>query len=201
MSSVFETLNVVDVSNRTEKKGKLTYLSWAWAWAEAKKKCPDMNSTVYETESGINYFNDGRTAWVKTGVTINGQEHIEYLPIMDFKNQSIALDKVKSTDVNKAIQRSITKCIGRHGLGLYVYAGEDLPDVPTWPNDKMKDEYVNSFDTCFNHEDYEGMEELWEELKANEDGIQRNKQMTQIWRKLTKEQRAVLNNKKEKETV
>ncbi len=65
----------------------------------------------------------------KTGVTINGLEHIEYLPVMDYKNKSIPADKVTSFDVNKAIQRSLTKALARHGLGLYIYAGEDLPEV------------------------------------------------------------------------
>jgi len=75
------------------------------------------------------YHRDHRSAWVKTGVTIEGIEHIEYLPVMDFRNNSIPLEKIQSTDVNKAIQRSLTKALARHGLGLYVYAGEDLPSV------------------------------------------------------------------------
>ena len=65
---------------------------------------------------------------MKTGVTIEGIEHIEYLPVMDFRNQSISADKVTSFDVNKSIQRSLTKALARHGLGLYIYAGEDLPE-------------------------------------------------------------------------
>lgn len=76
----------------------------------------------------VNYFTDGRTCWVKVGVTIDGLEHVEMLPVMNFKNQSIPLDKVTSCDVNKTIQRAITKASGRHGLGLYVYAKEDLPE-------------------------------------------------------------------------
>lgn len=130
MDNYFIELNKIDVSDKTEKKGNLTYLSWAWAWGELKKKYPDANSTVYENEQGWNYHTDGKTCWVKTGVTVNGIEHIEYLPIMDYRNNSIPVDKVTSTDVNKAIQRSITKAIGRHGLGLYIYAGEDLPEAP-----------------------------------------------------------------------
>ena len=65
---------------------------------------------------------------MKTGVTINGLEHVEYLPVMDNSNKSIPLCDIKSFDVNKAIQRSLTKACARHGLGLYIYAGEDLPD-------------------------------------------------------------------------
>lgn len=133
--SVFETLNAINVNEHTETKsnGKvtLTYLSWAWAWAEVKKLYPDANYTIYErvTEWGaVNYFTDGRTCWVKTGLTINGLEHIEELPVMDNRNNSVPLENVTSMDVNKAIQRSLTKAAARHGLGLYIYAGEDLPE-------------------------------------------------------------------------
>ena len=126
--SVFEVLNAINVNEHTEKKNNLTYLSWAWAWAEVKKHYPDAYYTIYENRDGLNYHTDGRTCWVKTGVTINGLEHIEYLPVMDFRNASISYDKVTSFDVNKAIQRSLTKAVARHGLGLYIYAGEDLPE-------------------------------------------------------------------------
>lgn len=127
--SVFEVLNAINVNDHTEKKNNLTYLSWAWAWAEVKKNFPDATYTIYENAQGMNYHTDGRTCWVKTGVTINGLEHIEYLPVMDFRNASIPVDKVTSFDVNKAIQRSLTKAAARHGLGLYIYAGEDLPET------------------------------------------------------------------------
>lgn len=128
MASVFEELSKIDVGEHIEKKNGLSYLSWAWAWAEVKKKYPSTTSTVYENPEGLNYFHDDMTAWVKVGVKIEGQEHIEYLPVMDYKNKSIPLANITSTDVNKAIQRAITKAIARHGLGLYIYAGEDLPE-------------------------------------------------------------------------
>lgn len=125
---MFKELNAINVNKMTEKKGNLTYLSWAFAWQEVKKLCPDMNRTVYENAEGNNYHTDGRTAWVKVGVTIGGIEHIDYLPIMDARNNAIPVEKVTSFDVNKAIQRSTTKAIGLHGLGLYIYAGEDMPE-------------------------------------------------------------------------
>ena len=129
--SVFATLNAINVNEHVEVKDtgsvKLSYLSWAWAWAKVKEFYPDAFYTVYENAQGWNYHTDGRTAWVKTGMTIEGQEHIEYLPVMDNRNKSIPIDKVTSFDVNKAIQRSLTKAAARHGLGLYIYAGEDLP--------------------------------------------------------------------------
>ena len=127
----FTKLNSINVNDKTEKKGNLTYLSWAWAWGEIKKLFPDSTYTVYENANGWNYHTDGRTAWVKTGVTVNGIEHIEYLPVMDMRNNSIPYEKVTSFDVNKAIQRSLTKACARHGLGLYIYAGEDLPEEET----------------------------------------------------------------------
>lgn len=126
--SAFDILNAINVNEHTESKNGLTYLSWAWAWAEVKKAYPDANYTIYENRDGWNYHTDGKTCWVKTGVTIDGIEHIEYLPVMDYNNRSIPADKVTSFDVNKAIQRSLTKAAARHGLGLYIYAGEDLPE-------------------------------------------------------------------------
>ena len=126
--SVFEVLNAINVNEHTEKKNGLTYLAWAWAWQEVKKNFPSAFYTIYENRDGLNYHTDGRTCWVKTGVTIEGLEHIEYLPVMDYRNASIPVDKVTSFDVNKAIQRSLTKAVARHGLGLYIYAGEDLPE-------------------------------------------------------------------------
>ena len=129
-NTVFKTLSAVNCNEHTEKKGNLTYLSWAWAWQMVKDHFPTAQYTIYENPDGWNYFTDGKTCWVKTGVTIEGIEHIEYLPVMDQRNQSIPFEQVRSTDVNKAIQRSLTKACARHGLGLYIYAGEDLPDAP-----------------------------------------------------------------------
>lgn len=128
--SVFETLNTINVSGKTEKKNGLTYLSWAYAWGELCKVYPTATYKVHERDTQwgpCNYFTDGRTAWVKVSVTIGDLTHTEMLPIMDYRNKSIPLDKVTSCDANKAIQRCITKAVARFGLGLYVYAGEDLP--------------------------------------------------------------------------
>lgn len=127
-TNYFRELNSIDCSDKIEKKNGLSYLAWAFAWGEVKKRYPDATYTIYEDEAGWFYHTDGKSCWVKTGVTVNGIEHIEYLPVMDNKNQSIPRDKVTSFDVNKAIQRSLTKACARHGLGLYIYAGEDLPE-------------------------------------------------------------------------
>lgn len=124
----FNVLNDIDVSGKVEKKNGLTYLSWAFAWGELKKRFPMANYKIYENNDCWNYFTDGRTCWVKVSVTVDSLEHIEYLPVMDYRNNSIPYEKVTSTDVNKAIQRGLTKACARHGVGLYIYAGEDLPE-------------------------------------------------------------------------
>ena len=134
--SVFEVLSAVNCNLHTEKKGGLTYLSWPWAWHEVKIRYPFANYGVCEDEHGRPYFSDGHTCWVKVFVTIEGITHTEYLPIMDARNNSIPADKVTSFDMNKAIQRALTKACARHGLGLYIYAGEDLPEDIQGETDK-----------------------------------------------------------------
>lgn len=94
--SIFETLFEINVNDHVEKKNGLSYLSWPYAWAEVKKRFPDANYKVYETESGGIYFTDGKTCWVKTGVEIAGIEHIEYLPIMDYKTSQLALKTLQA---------------------------------------------------------------------------------------------------------
>ena len=135
-TSAFAVLSRINCNEHTEKKNGLTYLSWAWAWHYVKINFPDAYYTIYEDKEGIPYFTDGKTCWVKTGVTIQGLEHIEYLPIMDFRNRSIPLDQVTSMDMNKAIQRSLTKCAARHGLALYLYQSEDLPEGEEAPQEQ-----------------------------------------------------------------
>ena len=158
----FELLNAINVNGHTEQKNGLTYLSWAWAWAEVKKAYPDANYTIYEDANGRPYHTDGRTCWVKTGVTIEGLEHIEYLPVMDYRNQSIPLDKVTSMDVNKAIQRSLTKACARHGLGLYIYAGEDLPEEEKNAKDEdLRDEKESLIAVIEDCIDIDDLTKIW----------------------------------------
>lgn len=148
--SVFETLNKINVNEHIEKKGNLSYLSWAWAYQVVKANYPAMQYKVYENELGFNYHTDGNTCWVKVSTTIEELEHIEYLPVLDFKNNSIPKAKVTSMNVNTAIQRGLTKSLARHGLGLYIYAGEDIPsDNPaahktynTWSKASENDKLV-----------------------------------------------------------
>ena len=127
--SLFDSLSKVNVNDKTEKKGKFTYLSWAFAWGELKKVAPEAKVTVYHNDKdNMPYFESEAGVIVKVGVEVNGVEHISYLPLMDFKNKSISKDSFDMMDVNKAIQRATVKAIGLHGLGLYIYAGEDLPE-------------------------------------------------------------------------
>jgi hypothetical protein len=129
-ANTFKELAAVNVKDRLEKKGRFDYLSWAYAWAIVKDKYPDAQRKVYESEATeLNYFTDGRTGYVKVGVTVAGLEHIDYLPIMGHNNQSLNIDKIDSFAVNKTIQRSTVKAIALHGLGLSLWAGEDLVDI------------------------------------------------------------------------
>ena len=125
--SNFKKLSAINIKDLIAKKGKHSYLSWASAWSLIKEEFPTTQRLVYENEhTGLNYFTDGTSAYVKVGITIEGLEHIDYLPIMDYRNQSIKIDKVTSMDVNTAIQRSTAKAIAMHGLGLSLWIGEDL---------------------------------------------------------------------------
>lgn len=122
----FKVLAEVDVTPWVAKKNGLDYLAWAAAHRLVKERYPDATYKVYENESGWPYFTDGQTCWVKTSVMICGIEAIEYLPIMDTKNKAIPLENIDSMAVNKAIQRSLTKCYARHGLGIDLYLKEDI---------------------------------------------------------------------------
>lgn len=129
----YKVLSRINVNQHTEKKNGLTYLSWAWAWDTLMSLYPESYTSINRpTESDFPYWTDGRTCWVDVCVTLvwNGEERErhEIFPIMDYKNKSIPADKVTSFDVNTALQRAWTKCIARHGLGFYIYAGQDLPN-------------------------------------------------------------------------
>lgn len=130
--SVFETLNNIDVSKKVKEKNSLTYLPWSSAWAEVKKLYPDATFEVIpQTDQFGNkrpWHDDGKSGWVEVAVTINGQTLTETLAIMDFKNKAIPADQITSTDANKSYKRCLVKCLAMHGLGLYIYEGEDVPE-------------------------------------------------------------------------
>lgn len=132
-TDTFKKLSALNLNDVKEQKGEgrnaLDYISWAWAWQRLHELYPTATSTIYKNAQGWNYHTDGRTCWVEVGVTVEGLEFVEHLPVMDNRNHSIPANQVTSFDVNKAIKRCLTKAIAAHGLGLYVYAGEDLPDA------------------------------------------------------------------------
>lgn len=128
----YTTLSTLPIREKVERKGNLDYLSWANAWHMLKTIHPDAQRIVYESvQTDLNYFTDGTTAYVKVGIVVGGLEHIDYLPVMDYRNNSIPLEKVTSMDVNKSIQRSTAKAIAMHGLGLSLWTGEDVPQMTT----------------------------------------------------------------------
>lgn len=144
-----------------------------------KKLHPDANFKVYEQQISFleedvlltkqrPWFDDGKTGWVRVGVTINNIEHIEYLPILDFKNKSLPADAITSYDANKAIQRALTKACARHGLGLYIYEGEDLPEE-TKRQRKAKDEKEKSELKKLNEANYTVAQEIFTYCSDNSD--------------------------------
>lgn len=131
--SVFEKLNSVDVSSKVKTKNGLTYLSWASAWAEVKKKYPDatykIKPQIMDDRGNQRFWHDdGKTGWVEVSVTIGKVEITESLAIMDFKNKSIPAEEITSVDANKSMKRCLAKACAMHGLALYIYEGEDLPE-------------------------------------------------------------------------
>ena len=130
MENYFKKLSAINVKGMAEKKGNFNYLSWANAWSLIKESYPDAQRKVYESEqTELPYFTDGKTASVKVGIIVNGIEHIDYLPVMDYRNNSIPIAKITSMDVNTAIQRSTAKAIAMHGLGIAIFKGEDLVNI------------------------------------------------------------------------
>lgn len=155
--TAFEILNAVNVNEHTEVKDtgkvKLTYLSWAWAWAEVKKRFPTASYEIIKFD-GLPYVYDMITGFmVYTKVTIEGVTHEMWLPVMDGNNRamldhpyevktkynSFTVQAATMFDVNKTIMRCLTKNLAMFGLGLYIYAGEDLPEDPD-EDVKVKDQ-------------------------------------------------------------
>ena len=129
--STFDVLNAINVNDRTEKKGNLTYLSWSWAWQEVKKRFPDATYTYHrDSETNLPFsYKEGVGAFCHTSVTIKDETLEMWLPVMDNRNQSVL--KPTSTQINNTLMRCLTKNLAMHGLGLYIYAGEDIPQITT----------------------------------------------------------------------
>ena len=131
--TLFQQLYDINVNDKLEKKANLSYLSWAWAWAEVKKVDPTVSAEVHEfplpNVEGIKvpYLQTPTGYFVKVSITIKGHTETEWLPVMDHRNKTI--EKPTAFDINKTTKRCLVKAIALHGLGLYVYAGEDLPEI------------------------------------------------------------------------
>lgn len=136
----FDRLFRLDVNSKTEKKNNLTYLSWAWAWAEFVKVYPEAKYEVIKNENMMPYFKDDSGAFCYTKVTAGGITHEMWLPVMDYKNQSIK--NPNAFDINKTVMRCLTKNLAMFGLGLYIYAGEDLPESE--PEQPKEPERINA---------------------------------------------------------
>jgi hypothetical protein len=135
--STFEKLSAINVNDHVEKKSNLTYLSWAWAWSETKKACPDATYKILETE-----FDEALGFMCHTTVTIEGETLEMWLPVMDGANKSMrkvpytymtkygekAVEAATTFDINKTIMRCLVKNLAMFGMGIYIYAGEDLPE-------------------------------------------------------------------------
>jgi len=155
--SVFAQLNGINVNGHTEKKKtggstELTYLSWPWAWAEVKKRYPDATYTIYRDEQHRPYIEDPDFGLMcYTTVTIDGMTHDMWLPVMNGANKAMrrtpykynvwnsfkkaweekVVEAATMFDINKTIMRCLVKNLAMFGLGLYIYAGEDLPETET----------------------------------------------------------------------
>lgn len=126
--SVFAVLSAIDITGHTKKKGNITYLPWSSAWAFVKDRYPGATYDVVKTPEGCIYHTDGKTCWVETEVTIEGETQRETLAVMDHKNASIPADTVTSVAFERSIKRCLTKNLALFGLGLSLWNGEELSD-------------------------------------------------------------------------
>ena len=126
---MFQTLSELDLTSAHKQKNNLTYLPWANAWTAVKTKFPDATYSVVKNSDGWLYHTDGRTCWVETSVTINGETQHETLAVMNYKNQAIPLTDVTSTDVGKSIKRCLVKNLALFGLDLNLWVGEEVSEA------------------------------------------------------------------------
>ena len=146
--SVFQRLSEIDVSHMTERKGQFTYLSWTHAWKAVKDNYPDavFVKTVYTDNQNnqLPFMRDTKgNTWVGVAVSIEGITVEEVFPVLNNRNQ--AMQFPDSFAVNTAHQRCLTKALAYHGLGINVYAGEDLPMESS--NVEVLDEYKDKADS------------------------------------------------------
>ena len=124
--STFMILFKTDVSKYTEKKGKFNYLSWAYAVQELKRQCPSARWGVTKAEDGSPFFQTACGYFVDVWVEVDGISLSQIHPVLDNRNETI--ESPNAFQINTSLQRALAKCIALHGLGLYIFAGEDLPE-------------------------------------------------------------------------
>lgn len=134
--TLFEKLRAIDVSKHIEKKNGLSYLSWAWAWDVFKQHCPDATYTIRDFDGFLCTGNQELGYMVHTTVTAGDESHSMWLPVMDFKNK--AIKSPDTFDINKTVMRCLVKNLAMFGLGLHIYAGEDLPESEDAPKQASK---------------------------------------------------------------
>ena len=138
--SLFEQFSKIDVNKHKKKKGQFDYLSWPLAVQELLKICPDAEWEVHEypNEDGLTapYMTTSAGCFVKVSLTCEGITRTQVHPVTDHRNQTIA--QPNSQEINTSIQRCLAKVIALHGLGLYIFAGEDLPEPDALNNEEKK---------------------------------------------------------------
>jgi len=142
--SAFSVLSKIDVSEHTEKKGKFTYLSWAWAVKVLLEEFPKATWEVHTFfENGLEtpYMRTEAGAFVQVTVSIDSVRRTQVHPVLDHMNKTVT--EPNAFQINNSIQRCLAKAIALHGLGLYIYAGEDLPQAPDALN---KEQYKSMLD-------------------------------------------------------
>jgi len=142
--SAFSVLSKIDVSEHTEKKGNYTYLSWAWAVKVLLEEFPKATWEVHTFfENGLEtpYMRTEAGAFVQVTVTVDSVRRTQVHPVLDHMNKTVT--EPNAFQINNSIQRCLAKAIALHGLGLYIYAGEDLPQAPDALN---KEQYKSMLD-------------------------------------------------------
>ena len=140
MSNYFDELSKVDCSKHIEKKGRFSYLSWPFAVSELRKRHPDATWEVVKSKDGLPYVYTESGCFVEVAVTVNGVTLSQIHPVLDNNNRTIA--SPNAFQINTSIQRCLVKAIALHGLGLYIYAGEDLPEQYEDPMAKLLSDFV-----------------------------------------------------------
>lgn len=140
MSNYFDELSKVDCSKHIEKKGRFSYLSWPFAVSELRKRHPDATWEVVKSKDGLPYVYTESGCFVEVAVTVNGVTLSQIHPVLDNNNRTIA--SPNAFQINTSIQRCLVKAIALHGLGLYIYAGEDLPEQDEDPMAKLLSDFV-----------------------------------------------------------